>query len=414
MVHFERFILSNGLRVLVNTDTSTPLVAMNVLYQVGAKNEEQHKTGFAHLFEHLMFGGSVNIPDYDEPLQLAGGENNAFTNNDFTNYYLTIPYQNIETGFWLESDRMLSLAFSEKSLEVQRQVVVEEFRQRYLNQPYGDAWLLLRPLAYKVHPYRWPTIGQEISHIENATMEDVKSFFSRWYHPSNAILTLSGNITLEKAKELSIKWFEPIEQKPVSASEIIPEPVQKEKRILEVERKVPHDALYKAWHCGKRSDENFHATDLLTDILSGGKSSRLYNRLVKERKLFSSINLYTLGELDPSLVVADGKIYEGVSHEQAEKALSEEIEKLITEGVSERELKKVIQKAESAFVFGEMSIGNRALNMAYFEMLGNAGELNDETSKYQSVTAGKIIAAAENIFSEVNSSVIYYKASNSQ
>jgi len=414
MVHFERFTLSNGLRVLVNTDSSTPLVAMNVLYQVGAKNEEQSKTGFAHLFEHLMFGGSVNIPSYDEPLQLAGGENNAFTNNDFTNYYLTIPFQNIETGFWLESDRMLNLAFSEKSLEVQRQVVVEEFRQRYLNQPYGDAWLLLRPLAYKVHPYRWPTIGKEISHIENATIEDVKGFFGKWYHPANAILTLSGNISLEKAKELSSKWFEPIGQKPVFESSIPSEPAQTEKRTIEVERAVPHDALYKAWHCGKRSDDDFHATDLLTDILSGGKSSRLYNKLVKERKLFSSINLYTLGDLDPSLVVADGKIYEGVSHHQAEQALNEELENLINQGIGDRELNKVIQKAESAFIFGEMNIGNRALNLAYFEMLGNADELNRETSRYRAVSRETIVNKSKDIFREENSSVIYYKATNNQ
>lgn len=414
MVHFERFTLTNGLRVLVNTDTSTPLVAMNILYQVGAKNEEQDKTGFAHLFEHLMFGGSVHIPSYDEPLQLAGGENNAFTNNDFTNYYLTLPFQNIETGFWLESDRMLNLAFSEKSLEVQRQVVVEEFRQRYLNQPYGDAWLLLRPLAYQVHPYQWPTIGKEIAHIENATMEDVRSFFSRWYHPANAILTLSGNISLEKARELSKKWFEPIESRPVFRSNLPQEPVQSEKRKLETERQVPHHALYKAWHCGRRNDDSFHATDLLTDILSGGKSSRLYNRLVKDRKLFSSINLYVLGELDPSLVVADGKIYDGVTHEQAEQALNEELESLTTEGIGDRELQKVIQKAESAYIFGEMNIGNRALNMAYFEMLGDAGEMNQETARYRAVTGEKIVETAKNIFRENNSSVIYYKASNNQ
>jgi len=414
MLHFERLKLSNGLRILVNTDVSTPLVAMNILYQVGAKNEEQDKTGFAHLFEHLMFGGSANIPVYDEPLQLAGGENNAFTNNDFTNYYLTIPFQNVETAFWLESDRMLSLAFSEKSLEVQRQVVVEEFRQRYLNQPYGDAWLLLRPLAYKVHPYQWPTIGKEISHIEQASMDDVRGFFSKWYHTSNAILTLSGNITLEKARELSEKWFGPIEPKAAIKSNIPAEPAQTEKRILEVERPVPHNALYKAWHCGKRTDSDFHTVDLLTDILSGGKSSRLYNRLVKERKIFSGLNLYLLGELDPSLVVADGKIYDGVSHTQAEQALNEELFNLIATGVGERELKKVVQKAESAFIFGEMNIGNRALNMAYFEMLGNAAEMNLETSKYRSVTGDMIISKAAEIFREENSSVIYYKATSNQ
>lgn len=412
MVNFEKFTLSNGLRVLVNSDFSTPLVAMNILYSVGAKNEDAARTGFAHLFEHLMFGGSVNIPSYDEPLQRAGGENNAFTNNDFTNYYLTIPSENIETAFWLESDRMLSLAFSEKSLEVQRQVVVEEFRQRYLNQPYGDAWLLLRPLAYHVHPYQWPTIGKEVSHIENATLEDVKSFFSRFYHPGNAILTLSGNITTEKAKQLCEKWFGPIPGKEIFRNNIPAEPEQSGKRVQEVTRNVPHDALYKAWHCGKRTDPDFHSNDLLTDILSGGKSSRLFNSLVKDKKIFSSVNLYTLGELDPSLIVAEGKLYEGISPAQAEAALDEEIAYLANEKVPERELNKVRQKAESAFIFGEMNIGNRALNLAYFEMIGDAAGLNSEIDRYRSVTADNLRETAASIFREENSSVIYYLKNN--
>ncbi len=410
MLTFEKFELPNGLKVIVNEDHSTPLVAMNILYKVGARNEDPGKTGFAHLFEHLMFGGSVNIPSYDEPLQMAGGENNAFTNNDFTNYYLTIPAPNLETAFWLESDRMLNLAFSPKSLDVQRQVVVEEFRQRYLNQPYGDVWLLLRPLAFKKHPYQWATIGKELSHIENATLEDVRSFFHDYYHPANAILTLSGNITPKQARTLSEKWFGPIPGKAVALREIPEEPAQQDKRTLQVEKDVPYDALYKSWHCCSRRDTRFHTTDLITDVLSGGKSSRLFNVLVKDKKLFSNVNAYMLGDLDPSLVVAEGKLVKGVSFEEAEKALDEEIAKLIDEKVNERELNKVRQKAESGLVFGEMNHDNRALNLAYFEMLGDASLSNEQVKSYRNVTAEMIQQTAGEIFRESNSSVLYYSA----
>lgn len=408
MIPFERFALPNGLRVLVNTDTSTPLVAMNILYNVGARNEHPDKTGFAHLFEHLMFGGSVNIPSYDEPLQRAGGENNAFTNNDITNYYLTIPAINIETAFWLESDRMLSLAFSEKSLEVQRQVVTEEFRQRYLNQPYGDTMLLIRPLAYHVHPYRWPTIGKEIAHIENATLVDVKQFFNTYYHPANAILTLSGNITIQRALELTEKWFGPIPSKPLHIANLPQEPDQKSKRTLEVKRKVPHHALYKSWHCGRRADADYHTMDLMTDILSSGKSSRLYTVLVKEKKIFSSLDLYLLGEQDPSLVMASGKLFPGIDPLVAEELLDEEILKIVTEPIPERELNKVRNKAESGFVFHEMHIDHRALALAQFEMMGDAGEINREVEKIRAVTQSDIRTAAEKTFTEKNSSTLYY------
>lgn len=410
MLQYEKFTLSNGLRVIVNTDTSTPLVAMNILYEVGARDETSDKTGFAHLFEHLMFGGSVNIPNYDEPLQMAGGENNAFTNNDFTNYYLTIPVQNLETAFWLESDRMLSLAFSEKSLDVQRHVVVEEFRQRYLNQPYGDAWLLLRPLAYKTHPYQWATIGKEVSHIENATLEDVKSFFHKYYHPGNAILTLSGNITIETAKSLTEKWFGPIPAGNKIIRNIPQEPKQSGKRIADETRDVPYDSLYKCWHCGKRGDSDFYATDLITDVLSSGKSSRLYNRLVKDQKIFTTINAYTLGDIDPSLIVAEGKPAAGVSLEQAEEALTLEINNLVHQAVDERELNKVKQKVESGLVFGEMNHGNRALNLAYYEMLGDVSLTNKQVDLYRAVTAEDIQKTAAGIFTESNSNVLFYRS----
>jgi len=408
MIHFEKFTLDNGLTVLVNTDNSTQMVAMNILYQVGARNENPSRTGFAHLFEHLMFGGSINIPSYDQPLQAAGGENNAFTNNDYTNYYLTIPSHQVETAFWLESDRMLSLAFSEKSLEVQRNVVVEEFKQRYLNQPYGDAWLKLRPLAYKVHPYRWPTIGMEIAHIEEAVLDDVKSFFQRFYVPCNAIMALSGNISLAKARELSEKWFAPIPAGIKPMRDWVAEPPQLEARREETSGHVPYPALYKAWHCCPRTDKMFHAADLLTDVLSAGKSARLYNALVKDQQLFTDIHAYALGELDPSLIVAEGKIREGVQVADAEKALDEALNQITTDLISEDELERIHNKAESSNLFGETNIANRALTLCFHEMNGDASEANNQVRLYRETTPEMIREVASQTFTVNNSSTLVY------
>ena len=313
MINFDKFTLSNGLRVIVHHDPTTPLVAMNILYDVGARDEDPDKTGFAHLFEHLMFGGSINIPSYDEPLQKAGGENNAFTNCDFTNYYLTLPKNNLETAFWLESDRMLDLAFSEKSLEVQRQVVIEEFNQSYLNQPYGDVWLLLKPLAYKVHPYQWNTIGKTTQHIAEATMADVKSFYSRYYNPNNAILSLAGDIQSDEIRVLAEKWFGPIASGPENTRKLPAEPDQKEARTLTVHRDVPTNAIYKAWHSCSRMDKNYIASDLISDILGSGESSVLKKELVKKKRLFSEIDAYITGDIDPGLFIISGKLMPDVS-----------------------------------------------------------------------------------------------------
>ena len=407
MINFERFELANGLKVIVHEDKSTPLVAMNILYLVGARDEDPEQTGFAHLFEHLMFGGSINIPSYDEPLQKAAGENNAFTNNDFTNYYLTIPAANLETGFWLESDRMLSLAFTEKSLEVQRNVVVEEFRQRYLNQPYGDAWLKLRPLAYKVHPYQWATIGKEVSHIENASLQDVKNFFKKWYAPNNAILTLAGNCSLERAKELCEKWFEPIPAVNLSERNLPKEPKQTEMRRLNVIEDVPSNQLYLAFHCCSRYDNDFYATDLLSDVLSRGKSSRLYQQLVKEKKLFTDIGAYMLGDLDESLILIEGKISDGVNPKDAEEAVFGVIEEL-KKGITDKELEKIKNKAYSTVLFSEMSIANKALNLAYYEMLGDADLANQQETIYNSIKSSDILAIANTILTKENCSVLTY------
>src|SRR4051812_30424140 len=344
MIHFSRYKLPNGLRVIVHQDVSTPLACVNILYDVGARDEDEKMTGFAHLFEHLMFGGSINVPSYDEPLQLVGGENNAFTTNDITNYYCTVPAENIETAFWLESDRMLSLAFTEKSLEVQRNVVIEEFKQRYLNQPYGDVWLLLRPLAYKVHPYKWATIGKEISHIENAVMDDVKSFFHEHYNPSNAIMVVAGNVETANVKQLAEKWFESIEAGKKTKRNLPVEPKQTEPRRLTVEKDVPANAIYKAYHMCSRRDKEYHTVDILSDILSRGNSSRLYKSLIKDKQLFTDINAYVMGDIDKGLFVVSGKISDGVKVEDAENAIQQELDKMKNEFVTDTELQKCKNK----------------------------------------------------------------------
>lgn len=410
MIKYEKFQLANGLKVIVHQDKSTPITCINILYNVGARDENPAQTGFAHLFEHLMFGGSINIPSYDEPLQRVGGENNAFTTNDITNYYLTLPTENLETGFWLESDRMLSLAFSEKSLEVQRNVVIEEFKQRYLNQPYGDVWLLLRPMAYKVHPYLWDTIGKEISHIENAQIEDVKNFFQKFYCPNNAIMVVAGNVEVTEVKQLSEKWFGPIPKGPDNKRNLPKEPEQTEARSLTVERDVPLDAIYKAYHMCSRYDKEYYAVDLISDILSRGNSSRLHNALIKDKKLFSDINAYVMGDFDKGLFVVSGKLTKGVSMEDAEKGIDEELQKIKTEFVTTDELTKVKNKMEAAHTFGEVEVLNKATNLAVSELLGDADMINQEVGKYLAVTVEQIKEQANIIFRKENCSTLYYKA----
>lgn len=408
MIKYSTKTLSNGLKVIVHEDPTTPLVTVNILYKVGARDESPEKTGFAHLFEHLMFGGSINIPEYDSPLQLAGGDNNAFTNNDITNYYLTLPAENIETGFWLESDRMLSLAFSEKSLEVQRSVVIEEFKQRYLNQPYGDVWLLLRPLAYKVHPYQWATIGKEISHIENATLEDVKDFFFRFYCPDNAIMTVAGGVKAEEVFALAEKWFGEIQRKRKDFTPYPKEPRQEEYRELTVHRDIPFDSVYRAYHCCARLDEEFYAVDLLTDILSRGRSSRLYNALVKEQKLFSEVNAYVTADFDKGLVVVEGKLVAGVSMKEAEAGIDAELQKVMSELVKADELEKVKNKVESTMEFSEMDLSGRALNLAIAEYMGDVELVNSELKLFRKVTVEDIRKQASEIFRKTNCSTLYY------
>ena len=412
MTEFDRFTLDNGLRVIVHRDESTPIVAMNILYNVGSRDENPERTGFAHLFEHLMFGGSLNIPRYDEPLERVGGENNAFTNNDFTNYYLTIPGHNLETAFWLESDRMLNLAFSAKSFDVQRNVVVEEFMQNYLNQPYGDAWLLLRPLAYKVHPYQWATIGIEPSHIEQAGMNEVREFYERFYNPCNAIMVIAGNVETENIRTLAEKWFGPVKKGTVNLRHLPVEPEQTEARSLSVERDVPYDSVYKAWHMCSRADAGFFATDLISDILSAGQSGRLNQQLVKKLRLFTDINAFISGDIEAGLFVITGKLVKGVSMVEAENALQLEIDKICTDLVEESELQKVKNRIEAMMEFSEMRVLDKAMNLAYYELLGDASLANDLINRYASVTTSDVNTEARKIFRPENCSTLYYFAKN--
>jgi zinc protease len=410
MINFERFVLDNGLKVIVHQDKSTPIVAFNLLYDVGARDEDPSRTGFAHLFEHLMFGGSINIADYDKVVEKSGGQNNAFTSNDITNYYITLPKDNLEQAFRLESDRMLNLAFTPKSLEVQRQVVIEEFKQNYLNQPYGDVHLLLRPLAYKQHPYQWATIGKDVAQIEGATMEDVKAFFYKHYAPNNAILVVAGDVTIEEVKRLSMKWFAPIESREVPKRNLPKEPRQEEARTLKVERDVPVDIIYKAFHMCARVHANYFATDLMSDVLSRGNSSRLYNSLVKEQKLFTDIDAFIGGDSDEGLFYFGGKLADGVSMEQAEAGINAETEKLKTVLVSQDELTKVKNKVISAHLFSELNVLNKAINLATSELIGDANLVNMQLDLYDAVKPQQIMEIAKDIFRQENSNTLYYHA----
>jgi predicted Zn-dependent peptidase len=410
MIQFERFSLENGLKVIFHKDTTTPLAVVNTLYDVGARDEDPEKTGFAHLFEHLMFGGSVNIPDFDAPLQHAGGESNAFTSNDITNYYDVLPAQNIETALWLESDRMLSLGFTPKSLETQRSVVIEEFKQRYLNQPYGDVWLKLRPLAYHTHPYQWATIGKEISHIEEAIMEDVKAFFHKFYNPSNAILCIAGNFELDEVKRLVEKWYGDIPSKMKPARILTAELPQTEFREQIIERNVPSDAFYYAFKMSERKSAEYYITDMLSDALGRDKSSRLYTSIQKEQKLVTEIGAYITGSLDNGLRVISGKLSPDVTFEEVDAAIWKVLNEIQTEKISTKELDRLKNKIKTAKAFQEQGLLNRAMNLAYFELLGDADGVNQEAILYEQIQPEHILANAQDILQKTNCSLLKVKA----
>lgn len=408
MIDFESFTLSNGLRVIVHEDHSTPLVAVNLLYDVGSKDEDPNVTGLAHLFEHLMFSGTKRIPDFDKPVQLAGGQNNAFTNSDITNYYITIPRNNLETALWLESDRMKEINLSKKNIAVQKNVVIEEFKQRYLNQPYGDTIHLTHDLAYKVHPYRWPTIGIEISHIEDASDETIRNFYYSHYAPNNAILCLAGNIEIDDAKQLVDKWFGDIERRDIKERNLPVEPEQTEARFLEVERDVPSPALYKVWHSPIRNSVDFVALDLITDILAGGESGYMQNILVREKQLFSSANIYVTSEIDPGLISFSGTLLPGVDMRKAEEAVLELIDDMINKPLSHRDIEKVKNRHEASAIYGNTGILNKAMNMSLYELLGDVRLFDKELETYRQLSEDDIIGVTQRYLTSINCSTIYY------
>ena len=409
MIDYTEYKLDNGLTVILHRDPTTPLAVVNLLYKVGSRDEDPEMTGFAHLVEHLMFGGSKNVPDFDAVLQRAGADNNAFTNTDITNYYITIPVQNLETALWLESDRMLNPSFNNGMFETQKKVVIEEYKQRYLDQPYGDVWLHLRPLAYRVHPYRWPTIGMDTAHIEKARLKDVHSFFSRFYHPGNAALVIAGNIREDPTGKLVEKWFGDIPPGPGVSRNLPAEPPQPSARKAELERPVPLDAVFKVYHMPGRNHELYYPTDMLNDILGRGKSSRLYRKLVKDRRIFNSISAFILGSFDPGLFVISGKLNPGHDPEEGEKMILELVEELKSHPPGEDELEKVKNQAESNILFSEMELLNRAMGLAIANALGNTNLVNEELERIRSVTPGKVYQVAQEILKDENCSTLFYR-----
>ena len=408
MIKYQEHLLSNGLTLITHVDKNTPLVVVNILYKVGSRNEQAGRTGFAHLFEHLMFGGSKNVSDFDKSLQKVGAENNAFTNTDITNYYSILSAENIETALWAESDRMQYLNLDQKSLDTQKNVVIEEFKQRYLNVPYGDVWLKLLPMAYQVHPYQWPAIGKDISHIEQASLKNVQEFHEKYYVPNNAVLTISGNIDPSKAYELTEKWFGDIPANLNVSHQNPSEPPQTSHRFLEIEANVPLNSIYKTYHMPGRIENSYLPADLLSDLLGRGKSSRLYQNLVKDKKIFNTINSYITGTADPGLLIISGKVNPDVDMVDAETYIDEEID-LLKNNLTETEIEKVINQAESATLFSETELLNRSINLSVANSLGNTNLVNEEMDLIGKVKKADILHIADEILVTSNCSTLHYK-----
>lgn len=411
MIKYEQTQLSNGLTVIANRDTASRMAAVNILYKVGARDENPNRTGLAHLFEHLMFRGTHLIPDFDTPVQMACGENNAFTNNDYTDFYITLPCDNIETALWLESDRMTGLNLSAEACEIEKRVVIEEFRQRYLNQPYGDVNMLLREMAYTTHPYRWATIGISPDHIAEASLEEIHDFYHRFYHPSNAILSVSGDIAAERVFEMAEKWFGGIKPNLDFRPTALPtEPKQTTARRLEVERDVPATTIVIAFHMGNRLSKDFYLGDITSDLLAGGDSARLYEHLIKGKNLFASVNAYISGDVDEGMFVFTGQLLPTTSEQEAEAALWEEIHQLQGGEISDYELEKVKNKFEANTLFGELNVMNKAMNLGYYSMIGDLPLINREIDIYRSLTKEQIADFSRHTFTQENSSTLIYRA----
>ena len=409
MISFEKFTLANGLQVIVHEDPATTMAVVDVIYNVGSRDEDENLTGFAHLFEHLMFGGSENIPSFDTPLQKVGGENNAFTTPDLTNYYISVPAQNIETAFWLESDRMKQLAFNTQSLETQRKVVIEEFKQRYLNQPYGDVWLKFRPMIYQKHPYRWPTIGAGIQHIEEAQMSDVRAFFEKHYIPSNAVLVVAGRVKVDQVKALAEKWFAPIDAGIKPNRKLPQEPEQSEDRRMEISGDVPANRIYKAYPVIGRYEPEYYAIDLMSDLVGRGESSYLYEHLVQKQRIFDSIGTYQTSSIDPGLLIIQGQVSDDVKIEEAEKALEKALQDFAASPIIEKDLQMVKNQSEASLVFGEVEVLNRAMNLAMAANAGDVNLVNEESDKIAKVEAADLEKWAQRLFIQGKSNTLLYK-----
>lgn len=411
MIKYEQTQLSNGLTVIANRDTASRMAAVNILYKVGARDENPNRTGLAHLFEHLMFRGTHLIPDFDIPVQMACGENNAFTNNDYTDFYITLPCDNLETALWLESDRMTGLNLSAEACEIEKRVVIEEFRQRYLNQPYGDLNMLLREMVYTTHPYRWATIGLSPDHIAEASIEEIHNFYHRFYHPSNAILSISGDIAAERVFDMAEKWFGGIKPNLDFCPSALPtEPKQTTARRLEVERDVPATTIVIAFHMGNRLSKDFYLGDITSDLLAGGDSARLYEHLIKGKSLFASVNAYISGDVDEGMFVFTGQLLPTTTEQDAEAALWEEIRQLQSGEISDYELEKVKNKFEANTLFGELNVMNKAMNLGYYSMIGDLPLINREIAIYRSLTKEQIADFSRHTFTQENSSTLIYRA----
>ena len=410
MITYDKTTLSNGLTVIANRDRASRMAAVNILYKAGARNENPTRTGLAHLFEHLMFRGTHQVPDFDTPVQMACGENNAFTNNDYTDFYITLPCDNIETALWLESDRMTGLNLSEEACQIEKRVVIEEFRQRYLNQPYGDLNMLLRSMVYKTHPYRWATIGISPEHIEQASIEEIHDFYQRFYHPSNAILSVSGDFEAEKVFALAEKWFGGITDKAYPIAPIPQELAQTEARRLEVEREVPATTIVIAFHMDNRLSHDFFLGDMTSDLLAGGDSARLYERLIKIKRMFASVNAYISGDVDSGMFVFTGQLLPTTTEAEAEAAFWEEIDELKSGKISDYELEKVKNKFEANTLFGELNVMNKAMNLGYYQMIGDLPLINREVEIYRSLTRDEVADFSRRTFTKENSSTLIYRA----
>lgn len=407
MIHFDKFTLTNGLQVIVHPDSASSIAVVNLMYNVGARDEHPTQTGFAHLFEHLMFGGSCNIPFYDAPLQQVGGDNNAYTTTDLTNYYCSLPAVNLETAFWLESDRMFGLAFDQKALEIQKKVVIEEFKELYLNKPYGDAWHHLTDMAYTTHPYQWPTIGKKLSHIANVTIEDVKGFFYKFYRPNNAILVVSGQVDKYEVERLCQKWFEPIPAGATYHRSLPKEPDQLIARRKTVEGDVPFNMLYKAYHMPGKGMPGYYAATILGNLLSEGKSALLHAHLVEDQALYTRIDTYMTESLDPGLFVINGSLTNQISLEKAESALLKVLKKI--EAITDIDLKKAKNQIESQLVFSQVNLVSRAQDLAVATLLGDTNLINKEIEYIQKVTIEEVQTIAQTILQEQNCTTLHYK-----